>query len=442
MTKKFINTFQSINTLFLFEGLERFSYYGMRSILVLYLGASLIDGGVGLTQSEAISIYGNYTSFVYFSTLIMGIIADFIGKGYAILIASVLLSIGHLIMHSIKLNELYFAFGAIIIASGLLRASNSNILSLVCDQEKRDTGKCKRSEKFALFYMAINIGSILGMTISGILAKEVSYSLAFTISSIAMIIGTIALFLFNPVAVCRKFVTTTSEKEKLEEKFCKKKIYIAVLISIISLYYFLIESFDGGLLVQILDKYCKSKIFGWNIPAAIYQSLNPLIVIIFTYPVSKLINYAEERKIIKRGIFLTLSSIILLMLAIITFYGMQISINKYGEISAIFPVLNYIFITFGEILMTPFALSLLPKMVPSQHAGKILGIWSVLGSIGMQISKRIALKSIQLNDLRYAASWALIIGSLIILIIFLSYKVLNEIVEMEYKGKQKNEKEK
>ncbi len=163
---------QGLRTLFFTEMWERFSYYGMRAILVLFMTASLSQGGLGFTPSKAGPIYALYTSMVFLSTVPGGWIADnFLGAQRAVFSGGILIMIGHVLLAMHGLPFFYGGLAFVVLGTGLLKPCISSIVGELYSKEdaRRDAG-------FSIFYMGINIGAFTAPLVCGYLAESTHFS--------------------------------------------------------------------------------------------------------------------------------------------------------------------------------------------------------------------------------------------------------------------------
>ncbi|MDS9469201.1 peptide MFS transporter [Paracoccus sp. MBLB3053] len=177
-----------LTALFLVEMWERFSYYGMRAILVLYLIDAVADGGLGLATAEAVAIYGIYTSAVYILALPGGWVADrFWGARRAILVGAVIIIVGHVLLAIAGSAVAVFMSGlaCIAIGTGLLKPNISSMVGELYDKD--DIGG--RDAGFSFFYMGINVGAILGGFVAGYLGESWGWHWGFGAAAVAMLAG-------------------------------------------------------------------------------------------------------------------------------------------------------------------------------------------------------------------------------------------------------------
>src|SRR5687768_313712 len=178
---------RGLSTLFFTELWERFSYYGMRALLMLFMVAPAASDGLGFDTASAGAVYGLYTSMVYLTTLPGGWVADrLIGQRRAVLYGGILIASGHFSMAVPSLTTFYLGLFLIVIGTGLLKGNVSVIVGQLYSPSdaRRDAG-------FSIFYMGINIGAFAAPLICGYLGQRVSWHVGFAAAGIGMVIGLI-----------------------------------------------------------------------------------------------------------------------------------------------------------------------------------------------------------------------------------------------------------
>ena len=178
-------------TLFFTEMWERMSYYGMRGILVLFMTAAITEGGLEIDAVSASAIYGIYSASVYLVALIGGWLADrHIGQQSAILYGGFIIMIGHFLLAFTNLQTFYLGLIFVVLGTGLLKPNISAIVGGLYenDIDKKESG-------FTIFYMAINIGSVLGFFICGFLGENIGWHYGFGAAGIGMAFGLVQFVL-------------------------------------------------------------------------------------------------------------------------------------------------------------------------------------------------------------------------------------------------------
>src|SRR3954465_2955101 len=178
---------RALSTLFFTEMWERFSYYGMRALLLLYMTAPLTGGGMGLDTATGGAIYGLYTSMVYMTTLPGGWVADrLIGQRRAVLYGGIIIAAGPFCMGFSALSTFYLGLFLIVIGTGLLKGNVSVIVGRLYSKDdiRRDAG-------FSIFYMGINLGAFIARLVCGYLGQKVSWHIGFAAAGVGMTLGVI-----------------------------------------------------------------------------------------------------------------------------------------------------------------------------------------------------------------------------------------------------------
>lgn len=266
--------------LFFAEMWERFSYYGMRALLILYLTKHFL-----FTDGQAYGIYGAYTTLVYVTPVIGGVLADrYLGQRKAVLFGAILLVLGHLGMaiegapvadvaerSPSVMNIFYLSLAFIIAGVGFLKANISAIVGEL--YEKTDT---RRDQAFTLFYVGINLGAYLGATIAGVLGEKVGWSYGFGLAGIGMLVGLIVFIKGKPLLQGagespRPDVLAAKQFAGLSTEWV---IYLASLLGIVAIW-FLIRDSSVGMLNY------KLPIFGKM--TAVSSVLYPAFIITYGY---------------------------------------------------------------------------------------------------------------------------------------------------------------
>ncbi|GLB48687.1 peptide MFS transporter [Neptunitalea lumnitzerae] len=208
----------SLFVLFFTEMWERFSYYGMRALLVLFLTTSLTDGGWAWSNEDALSLYGIYTGLVYLTPIIGGVIADkLLGYQKAVALGALIMTLGHASMALETPMFLYIGLGCLIIGNGLFKPNVTSIVSGLYDkhQEKKDGA-------FTIFYMGVNAGAFLGIMLCGYIGENFSWSLGFGLAGVFMLLGMLQFWfgrtIFEGIGLSPKEDTHQKDLEAEEKK--------------------------------------------------------------------------------------------------------------------------------------------------------------------------------------------------------------------------------
>lgn len=183
---------ESLFVLFFTEMWERFSYYGMRALLVLFLVTEAAKGGWGWTRADATSLYGSYTMLVYFTPILGGYIADkFLGSRRSVVLGGFIIAAGHASLLFETQPMFYLGLGLVILGTGLFKPNISAIVGQLYNKENehlRDSG-------YTLFYMGVNSGAFFGILLCGYIGEKISWSYGFGLAGLFMILGAIQFYL-------------------------------------------------------------------------------------------------------------------------------------------------------------------------------------------------------------------------------------------------------
>ena len=286
LLKEIKNHPRGLLTLFLTELWERFSYYGMRAILVLYLVSehNHSNPGLGWSNSEAIKLYGWYTALVYLACIPGGIIGDkFLNNREAVSVGGALLCIGHLSL-AIQ-NQSFFFVGLILIITGV-GLLKPNISTLVGQLYKENDNR--RDQGFTIFYIGINFGAFFSSLIVGYVGEVYGWHYGFSLAGFGMLIGQY-FFLkgkenFNEIKIKNKSSMLSFSFSSIE----KDRIKLILISSFILIIFWASFEQAGGLMniyaFEKTDRYLE--IINFEVPASWFQSINPLMIIIFGFYVS------------------------------------------------------------------------------------------------------------------------------------------------------------
>jgi len=389
--------------LFFTEMWERFSYYGMRGVLMLYMIKLWAENGLNIPADTASLIYGFFTGFVYFTPIIGGWIADkFIGQRHAITIGGITMMTAQFVLFAIN-THFGLALGLIllIIGNGFFKPNISTLVGQLYRE-----GDDRRDSAFSIFYMGINVGALIAPLICGTLAEEwfavkgedgqiLSYGFryAFLAASIGMLIGQVA---FNLLA--KKYLLEIGEKPagKVSKSNTdatvdvktplttveKQRIAVIVILTIFVIFFWAGFEQAGSSLTLYTDNYINRELFGWTIPTTYFQSVNPIFIVVLG-PVFAWFWTSKYGKRLTTPVKMSLGMILLgvgfLFMYLATFsvevtqVGGQEEVLKKAALSWL--VLTYFFHTIGELCLSPVGLSVVTKLAPVKLASMLMGVW-------------------------------------------------------------------
>ncbi|EGV43406.1 MFS transporter [Bizionia argentinensis JUB59] len=396
--------------LFFTEMWERFSYYGMRGILVLYMAASAtaIDPGLGWSSKDALWLYGWYTMLVYVASIPGGWIADkILGQKKTVMLGGLLLCVGHGILAIPQSWAFFTGLSLIILGVGGLKPNISTMVGGLYRE-----GDIRRDSGFTIFYIGINIGAFLASITVGLVAYYYGWHYGFGLAGIGMLVGQ-AVFIWG-----QKFLkgvgeftggSEATEEERLASKRPLNKIekdrVIVLLISFLIVVVFW-GAFEqaGGLMNLYTDAKVDRNIgLSWlqEIPAAVFQSLNAGYIIIFGTIIGGFWIWWKKKGRESSSIFkMAIGTIIMgLGYVFMMFASQEASAETFGKAAMMWIFLAYLFHTIGELCTSPVSLSFITKLAPLKYASIMMGVYFAATGFGNKLAGTIG-ESSQLESFK------------------------------------------
>ncbi|MAW02016.1 MAG: MFS transporter [Candidatus Pelagibacter sp.] len=418
--------------LFFAELWERFSYYGMRAILVLYLVSSdkASNPGLNWSNADALSFYGWYTALVYIACIPGGILSDkYLGKINSVIIGGTFLCVGHIILSFQNIIFFYTGIISIIIGVGLLKP---NISSLVGDLYKKND--LKRDQGFTIFYIGINFGAFFSSIIVGWVGEVYGWHYGFSIAGFGMILGQL-IFIKGRKNLREKagtYKNIINKKISLIEFDRIKVLTVSFLIIII--FWAAFEQAGGLMNLYAFEKTDRtvSWLGDFEIPASWFQSINPLLIILLGIFISKFwikvaSNNSQISSIFKMltGLIIMGSGFIFMFFASLE-YEKNIAIYGNGYSSMHWIFLAYLFITIGELCASPVILSFITKLSPTRYISTIMGLYFASVGLGNMLAGKIGQYSNSFGE-KETFIGITIFCTLVSSVIFLFLKKLNNL---------------
>jgi len=431
--------------LFLTEMWERFSYYGMRALLVLYMTTATIGddrgAGLGWTSQEALALYGWYTMLVYVMSIPGGMIADkLIGQKKAVLAGAIVLCLGHAVLVLTDIWAFYTGLGLVILGVGLLKP---NISTMVGGLYKE--GDIRRDKGFSIFYIGINLGSLLAtMIVGGVVAKW-GWHAGFGLAGVVMVFGLINyLYGQKYLKEVGNFVPNVGDKNEVSygQLYSKlfsspKQLVIVLLLLVASVYgWYTLEwgfgllfifltsitallmmiykeldsqlfkdrflvlllsfimviifwgAFEqaGGLMNLYTDTKTDRMLFGWEIPTVMFQSLNAGFIILFATFIAGIWAKRKLKGKEASSLFKMALGIIIMGFGFLFMVFAAMEFENSGTSSMIWLVLAYLFHTIGELCISPVALSFITKLAPVKYASLMMGVYFAATGLGNKVA--------------------------------------------------------
>jgi len=373
--------------LFFTEMWERFSFYGMRAILVLYLTAQSTGDNPGLewTSKEALALYGWYGMFVYFMGIFGGLAADkWLGQKKSVIIGGVFIILGQFALSVDSLSMFYMGLVLLVCGVGLLKP---NISTMVGGLYKKGDGR--RDSGFTIFYIGINIGALAAPATIGVVGEFYDWQLAFSLAGFGMILGQL-VFVFG-----RKHLRGVGELLKKSEteghlanqpltKEEKDRVIVLLLSFLVVIVFWAAYEQAGGLMNLFARDSVDRSFFGWEVPTTIFQSLHAFYVVILGAPMAWLwlrwSNRGKESSAVFKmavGMIIMAISFVALMAAV-----WEMSLSAIGKSSIHWLFLSYLLHVVAELSISPVALSFITKLAPIKYASLMMGAYFAITGLG------------------------------------------------------------
>ena len=386
---------------------ERFSYYGLRGILMLYLTKTWLEGGLAFDKATASLIYGFATGLTYFTPLIGGWIADnFLGQRKSVLLGGFIMFLGEFALFSINTHfGLYLGLCLLIIGNGFFKPNISALVGGLYE-----SGDKRLDSAFSIFYMGINLGAFLAPLITGFLTdnifathgvdaqgKEIilsyGYRYGFLAAAIGMLIGELIFIFFAQKYLGDLGLQPKGGKKKIQElseaevqkpltKEEKERIAVIFIYFFFAIFFFAGFEQAGSSLTLYTDNYINRTVMGFEIPTAWFQSVNPLFIVLLAPVFASFWGTKMGQRLttpFKMGMGMILLGVgFFFMLGAVYERGGSIGVDPKDiavKASLAWLVLTYLTHTIGELCLSPVGLSTVTKLSPPRLAGLMMGVW-------------------------------------------------------------------
>ena len=441
--KTFLGQPRGLSTLFFTEMWERFSYYGMRAILVYFMYDAVANGGLGLPKGTAVAIMSIYGSLVYMSSIVGGWISDrLLGSNKSVFYGGILIMLGHIVLATpLGIPALFVSMMLIVIGTGLLKSNVSGMVGHLYSKDdiRRDAG-------FSIFYMGINIGALLAPFVVGTLGQEYNYHLGFSVAAVGMFFGLLQYYIQGKKSLAGIGTAPTNPMNAAERKKFARAFVIVVLVAAVifggaavtghltidffinaisilgiflPVYYFTkmltskdvtaeekpkvlaylplflaaivfwsLEEQGSSILALFANERTQDSLFGIPIAASWFQSLNPIFVVMLT-PVfvtlwTKLGN-RQPSTVVKFSLGLIFAG---LSFVLLMFPGLLHGTS--GRVSPLWLLLSFFVMIVGEMCLSPVGLSITTKLAPKAFEAQTVAIWLLADAASQAINAQIA----------------------------------------------------
>lgn len=471
---------RGLSTLFFTEFWERFSYYGMKAILAYYLYYSVTKGGFGLDQSTALQIVSIYGALIYMSGIIGGWLADRVfGIRHSIFYGGILIMFGHILLAlPNNFTILMIALLLLIIGTGLLKPNISTNVGMLYEKDdpRVDGG-------FTLFYMSINLGSLLAPLLVGTLQVNFGFHAGFALAAIGMFLGLLTYVLTNKknlgdlglkpsdplkdeekkkfsiiaivvILVIALFITFTLmtntlsigafanfitflgvilptvliTKMIMSKKVTKKErshLFAYIPLFLASVVFWMIQEQGATVLAAFADTKTELSVskltnglIDFNIPAAWFQSLNPVFIVLLAPLMSRL-----WIKLGKHNPSTVTKFTVGVLLAGAAYLVMIIPLNTEGLIHPLWLVLSFLLVTVGELFVSPIGLSTTTKLAPTAFQSQMMSIWFLSNAMAQGLNAQMVKLYDLINTQQYFMYSGLIAVGVAVVLIVLGPKI-------------------
>jgi proton-dependent oligopeptide transporter, POT family len=419
---------------------ERFTYYGMRAMLILFMVDAVSHGGLGIDDHTASSIYGLYLGCGYLLCLLGGYVADrLIGQQRAVLAGGILIMIGNATLISGAAQVFFLGLLINVFGVGLLKPNVSAIVAQLYPE-----GGSRRDAGFSIFYMGINLGSFLGSLLVPLFAARYGWHWGFSLPAVGMLLGVVQflktrrylgscglalapdakrgswlpIMLFLAAIVVTAALAVSGVISINANAVATGASY---LIGVLAFAYFSYLLFFAGLnreernrawvLVALFvgcaiffagyeqmgasfnlfaQRYTDRNLFGWEVPAGVLQAVNPILIIVFA-PVLAAVwlalgkrnrDLSAPAKFGAGLIFLGLGFLVMYVAAGFVLTGQKVAMT--------WLVVTYLLHTWGELCLSPVGLSSMTKLVPTRFVGQVLGVWFMATALGTNLAGQLS----------------------------------------------------
>lgn len=397
---------------------ERFGFYGFQAIIALYFTKK-----IGLTESQTIYIMGSFFAFTYGFVWIGGYLGDkVLGAKRSVILGSIILAISYWSFSFANKETIYYTLAGIIIGNAIFKANPSSLISKMFEK-----GDNRLDGAMTLYYMAINVGSLFSMSITPIIAETLGYKYAFIICGLGLVTGLIGFLIFYNKM--QTLYTVAGSKPLNKTKFVytlagalvslliiahilpntKLCVSLTAIIVIIATTYFLYMAFTSSsyernrmlvalvLIIQAIiffalyfqmpttltffaEHNVQLDIFGWNVPSAQYQVLNPFWIVVLS-PLLAIIykkNNSSHASKFCFGMFMMFTSYAIL------YFTKFFATN--GIVSGNWLVISYAASSLGELLISGLGLAMVAELCPATFSGFVMGFWFISSMIASYLA--------------------------------------------------------
>ena len=416
------------------ETWERFSFYGMKALLVFYLTKAFL-----FSDQAAYAIYGSYTALVYATPVLGGLLADrLLGFRKAVLIGGVMMALGHLAMAVQNLQVFYLALALLICGNGFFKPNISSLVGRLYE-----TDDPRRDSAFTIFYMGINLGAFLAPIACGYLGERLGWHWGFGLAGIGMLLGLLVFLRAQPllrglaeppprpggrsafaglslhvwvyvgtvlavvvawqlvqhgalvgsmliVFGAAVFLGLCVYLSRMPDPIARDRLGVALLLTLISIVFWAFFEQTGTSMSLFTDRNVDRSLFGALIPASQFQSVDGLFILLMAPAFSWLWLYLARRRLEPNTPLKFALGIIQLGLGFAALYIGAKTSRATGVVPMFWLILCYFLHATGELCLSPIGLSMITKLAPKGVTGILMGTWFLAYSFAQYVASLIA----------------------------------------------------
>ena len=364
--------------LFGVEMWERFSFYGMRAFLTLFLISSA--GGFGWSKEQASHLYGWYQGLVYLTPLLGGYLADrWLGIHRSIVIGGIIIAAGHFCLAIPAKPTFFLGLALIILGTGFFKSNISTMVGQLYSERDR-----RRDAAFTIFYMGINLGASLGQIVCPKLADAYNWHIGFSAAGVGMVLGLVVYLMFKrrflgplgdvPARQTHDATNTSTAKQPLTA-LEKKGIAAIAVLAFFNIFFWMAFEQAGSSMTFFAEERTRRMFLGLNFLAPYFQSVNSISVIVLAPVFAWMWTRLETRGWAPStpvrfalGLFLLGSGFAVLVI------GARLS-DGGARVSPLWLIVTYVLHTCGELCLSPVGLSMVTKLAPARFESLAMGAW-------------------------------------------------------------------
>jgi POT family proton-dependent oligopeptide transporter len=389
--------------LFGVEMWERFSYYGMRALLVLYL-VDRTHGGLGWDKAAASRLYGWYGALAYSLPVLGGYLADRrLGTHRSLIVGSVIISCGHFCLAVPALPTFYLGLALIILGTGFFKANVSTMVG-----QLYGTGDRRRDAGYTIFYMGINVGALVGPLVCGYLAESPRWGwhYGFGAAGVGMVMGLLLYLGYKArylpgvglpparrAAAARPrsgdAAAPPGRPEGLTRDERRRVLALVIIFFFVIFFWTAFEQAGSSMNLFAAERIDRS-ILGFRFPASWFQSVNPAVILIFAPLFASLwTDLARRRREPSPAMKMTIA-----MFLVGAGFGFMVIAARHSEngvlVSPLWLIGAYVLHTYGELCLSPIGLSMVNKLAPLRYASLFMGLWFLASAIAEFLAGHLA----------------------------------------------------